>query len=449
MTTRLFGTDGVRGVANDELTPELAMRLGEAAGRFLCDRGRGHIVVGRDTRRSGDMLEAALVAGITAAGSDALVAGIIPTPGVAVLTRELGADGGVVISASHNPAEYNGIKLLDREGFKLPDELEDEIAEFVVGREFSDEDPDRVTGAGVGRVHVIEDALERYIAHAVGTVPDGLAGMRIAVDCGHGAASLTTPDALRRLGAEVTCINCDWDGMDINRECGSTHLDKIAAVVAAGGFDLGLAHDGDADRVLFVDEHGDAVDGDVVMAICARHLKDAGRLPKDTLVATVMSNMGLEVAMRDAGITLVRTKVGDRYVLEQMQAMGAGLGGEQSGHVIFLEHNTTGDGLITALQVLDVVRESGKAFSELATVMRHYPQVLINVRVADKGRLATSAALTGAVHAAERRLADDGRVLVRPSGTEPLVRVMVEAGDAALAQGVADDLVAVVEAELG
>jgi phosphoglucosamine mutase len=301
----------------------------------------------------------------------------------------------------------------------------------------------------VGSVEHVHDAVERYIAHAIGTVPDGLAGMRVAVDCGHGASALTTPEALRRLGADVTAINCEWDGMDINRESGSTHLDKVAAVVAEGGFDLGLAHDGDADRVLFVDEAGAEVDGDVVMAICARHMKQAGELPSNTLVATVMSNMGLEVAMRQLDVTMIRTKVGDRYVLEQMQAMGAGLGGEQSGHVIFLEHNTTGDGLVTALQLMNVLRESGNAMSELARVMRHYPQVLINVKVADKGRLVTSAALAEAVHAAERRLGDDGRVLVRPSGTEPLVRVMVEAGDAAVAREVAEALAAVVSSELG
>jgi phosphoglucosamine mutase len=448
MSTRLFGTDGVRGVANDELTPELAMRLGEAAGRFMCDRGVGRVVVGRDTRRSGDMLEAALVAGITAAGADALVAGIVPTPAVALLIRELSAEGGAVISASHNPAEYNGIKFFDREGFKLPDELEDEIAEFVVERE-REPAGERPTGAGIGTVSAIPDAAQRYVAHAVATVEGDLSGMRIAVDCGHGASALSTPEALRRLGADVTALNCDWDGMDINLESGSTHLGGLAAVVAGGGYDVGVAHDGDADRVLFVDEGGEAIDGDAVMAVCARHMKERGELPRDVLVTTVMSNMGLEVAMRELGIQLVRTKVGDRYVLEQMRAMGAGLGGEQSGHVIFLEHNTTGDGLITALQLLAVLREAGVPLSELARVMRRYPQVLINVPVGDKGRLSTSAAMTAAVHDAERRLEGDGRVLVRPSGTEPLVRVMVEAGDAAVAQEVADGLVSVVERELG
>jgi phosphoglucosamine mutase len=444
MSTRMFGTDGVRGIANDDLPPELAFRLGEAAGRFLCDHGRGRVVVGKDTRRSGDMLEAALVAGITAGGSDALLAGIVPTPAVALLTRELKADGGAVISASHNPAEYNGIKFFNREGFKLPDELEDEIAEFAMDRG----DAPRPTGAGIGTVTRVVEAAELYIAHSVGSVSGDLDGMRIAVDCGHGASAVTTPEALRRLGAQVTAVNCDWDGMDINRDSGSTHLGRIAEVVAAGGFDIGISHDGDADRVLFVDENGAEVDGDVVMAICARHLKELGALAKDTLVATVMSNMGLEVAMREAGVTLVRTKVGDRYVLEQMVASGAELGGEQSGHVIFLGHNTTGDGLVTALNLATTMRDAGVPLSELAKVMRHYPQVLINVRVADKGRLTTSAVLTEAIHAAERRLDGDGRVLVRASGTEPLVRVMVEAGDAVVAQDVADGLVSVVEAEL-
>ena len=445
MSTRMFGTDGVRGIANGDLSPELAFRLGEAAGRFLCDHGRGRIVVGKDTRRSGDMLEAALVAGITAGGSDALLAGIVPTPAVALLTRVLAADGGVVISASHNAAEYNGIKFFNREGFKLPDELEDEIAEFTMDRG----DAPRPTAGAVGTVTRVMEAAELYIAHAVGTVTGDLEGMRVAVDCGHGASALTSPEALRRLGAQVTAINCDWDGMDINRECGSTHLGRVAEVVAEGGFDIGISHDGDADRVLFVDENGAEVDGDVVMAICARHLMARGSLAKNTLVATVMSNMGLEVAMREAGVTLVRTKVGDRYVLEQMVSSGAELGGEQSGHVIFLNHNTTGDGLVTALSLITMVRDAGVPLSELAKAMRHYPQVLINVQVADKGRLSTSAALADAVHAAEERLGDDGRVLVRASGTEPLIRVMVEAGDAGVAQDVAEAIVSVVKAQLG
>lgn len=445
VASRLFGTDGVRGVANAELTPELAFRLGEAAGHFLGDKGRGRIVVGRDTRRSGDMLEAALVAGITSGGADALLAGVVPTPAIAFLVRELNADGGVVISASHNPPEYNGIKLFGREGFKLPDDLEDEIERFCS----NDRDWERPTGAGVGCGIRLDDAVERYIAHAVSTVDGDLAGLRVALDCGHGAASVASAEAFRRLGADVVAVNCDWSGMDINVGCGSTHLGPLAELVRSGGFDLGIAHDGDADRMLAVDERGAEIDGDQIMAICAVRLHESGRLKGDTVVGTVMSNLGFEVALRERGITVVKTKVGDRYVLEQMQAMGAVLGGEQSGHIIFLEHNSTGDGLVTALQLVEAVKLAGVPLSELATVMTRYPQVLVNVHVADKTRIATSAAITDAIHAAETELGDTGRVLVRASGTEPLVRVMAEAAEEAQARSVVDRLVEVVKAELG
>lgn len=445
MSTRLFGTDGVRGVANAELTPELAFRLGEAAGHFLGDKGRGRIVVGRDTRRSGEMLEAALVAGITAGGADAILAGVVPTPAVALLVRELGADGGVVISASHNPPEYNGIKLFSREGFKLPDDLEDEIEQFTVARR----DWDRPTGAGVGRAIPLPDAAERYIAHAVATVEGGLAGLRIALDCGHGAGAVATPEALTRLGAEVVAINTEFDGMDINVGCGSTHLEPLIELVQQGGFDFGIAHDGDADRMIAVDETGAIVDGDQIMAVIAVRLAEQGALVGDTVISTVMCNLGFEVAMRERGINVIKTKVGDRYVLEQMQTMGAVLGGEQSGHIILLEHNTTGDGLVTGLQLAAAVKESGRSLASLAGVMTRYPQVLVNVRVADKTRLATSAAIADAIHAAEAELGDTGRVLVRASGTEPLVRVMAEAADEAAAAAIVDRLVAVVSAELG
>lgn len=442
---RLFGTDGARGVANDDLTPELAFRLGEAAGHFLGDKGRGRIVVGRDTRRSGDMLESALVAGICSGGADALVCGVVPTPAVALLTSELGADGGVVISASHNPAEYNGIKLFSRDGFKLPDELEIEIEEFVD----AERGWERPTGAGVGRVQAVEDAVERYVMHAVGSIDVSLAGMRVAVDCGHGAASVSTPEAFRRLGADVTAFNCDWDGLDINQQCGSTHLGPLLDVVRREAVDLGIAHDGDADRVIAVDETGAEVDGDVIMAVCAAYLRERGRLAHGTVVATVMSNLGFDVAMRELGIAVVKTKVGDRYVLDEMRANQAVLGGEQSGHIIFLEHNTTGDGLVTALQLASVMAETGKPLSELRRVMRRYPQVLVNVPVADKGRLAASAAIASEVEGVEAELGERGRVLVRPSGTEPLVRVMVEAEDEAVARASTDRLAAVVARELG
>ncbi len=443
--TRLFGTDGVRGIANTDLTPELAFRLGEAAGHFLGDKGRGRIVVGRDTRRSGDMLEAALVAGICSGGADALLAGIAPTPAVAYLTRALGADGGVVISASHNPAAYNGIKFFSREGLKLPDDLEDEIEAFTL----SERDWERPQGEGVGRVRHLADGVARYISHAIDTIEHDLTGMTIAVDCGHGAAAVATPQALRELGAEVITLNCEWNGMDINDGCGSTDLTHLSELVRTHRVDLGIAHDGDADRVIAVDEKGDEVDGDVIMAVCAAMMKERGELPHDTIVSTVMCNLGLEVAMRERGITVIKTKVGDRYVLEQMQASGAVLGGEQSGHIIFMEHNTTGDGLVTALQVARAVRASGRPLSELRQVMRRYPQVLVNVPVTDKGRLGVSAAVSSAIHEAEQELGDTGRVLVRASGTEPIVRVMAEAESEEAARAVVDRLVEVVRAELG
>ncbi len=443
--TRLFGTDGVRGVANSELTPELAFRLGEAAGHFLGEKGRGRIVVGKDTRRSGDMLEAALIAGITSGGADALVCGVVPTPAVALLTREFEADGGVVISASHNPPEYNGIKFFSREGLKLPDDLEDEIEEFTHHKR----EWERPVGDEVGCVIEITDAVERYIVHSVSTLDGDLSGLRIAVDCGHGAASVATPEALRRLGAEVEVINDEWNGVDINVGCGSTHLGPLRELMAGGGFDLGIAHDGDADRMLAVDDAGAEVDGDVVMAICATDLAARGELDHDTVVGTVMSNMGLEVALKDRDIALIKTKVGDRYVLEQMQTSGAILGGEQSGHIIFMRYNTTGDGLVTALQLASVVKRAGTRLSELRNVMRRYPQVLVNVRVADKALLTTSSALADAIRSAEELLGDSGRVLVRASGTEPLVRVMAEAAEADVAESVVNRLVEVVRAELG
>jgi len=443
--SRLFGTDGVRGIANIELTPELAFRLGEAAGHFLGDKGRGRVVIGKDTRRSGDMLEAALVAGICSGGADAFVAGVIPTPAVAYLTRALEADGGLVISASHNPAEYNGIKFFSRDGFKLPDELEDEIEDFTT----TERDWERPLGAGVGRVREITDAVGLYVNHAIDSIEGDLTDMTVAVDCGHGAASVSTPVALRELGANVITLNCDWTGMDINDGCGSTDLNPLIEVVQSHEVDFGIAHDGDADRVLAVDENGEVVDGDVIMAICASMMKERGELPKETVVSTVMCNLGFETAMSEQGITVIKTKVGDRYVLEQMQSSGAMLGGEQSGHIIFMRHNTTGDGLITALQLAQALRISRGPLSQLREVMRHYPQVLANVPVSDKGRLGANASVSEATHQAERELGGSGRVLVRASGTEPLVRVMVEAEEESTARAVADRLVEVVRRELG
>ncbi|MCL2324473.1 MAG: phosphoglucosamine mutase [Actinomycetia bacterium] len=453
MAQKLFGTDGIRGLANVDLTPELAFRLGMALGRFLVG-GRTHprFVIGRDTRRSGTMLESALVAGITAAGGDALLAGIVPTPAVAFLVPELGANGGVVISASHNPPEYNGLKVFSREGFKLPDELEERIGAALENTPALEGRP---TGTAVGRIHLIEDAAERYLAHDMALLEGArpLAGLRVAIDCGHGASGQTTPAAFERLGAEVTAINTDFSGDDINVDCGSTHLEPLRALVQAGDFDLGLAHDGDADRLLAVDEAGELLDGDQIMALVALDLKARGELAGDALVATVMSNLGFVRAMQAAGITVHQAQVGDRYVLELMRAEGLIVGGEQSGHIIFLKHNTTGDGLLTALLLARIAAEAkaaGRTLSDLASaVMQRYPQVLVNVEVRDRDAAADNAAIAAEVAAVTAALGDEGRVLLRASGTEPLVRVMAEAAREEAAREAVDRLVAVVRAELG
>lgn len=441
MPNRLFGTDGVRGVANVDLTPELAFRLGMGAVSILGPR----IVVGRDTRRSGTMLESALQAGIMAAGGTPLCAGVIPTPAVALLTCVHKADGGVVISASHNPPEYNGIKFFGPDGMKASDEAEDALADFAqgayAGQVFE-------PGLGVGKLEKLKDAREAYINHAIDGIDVRLDGLKVAVDCAHGASCHTTPEALERLGAEVFAFNADFDGMDINVGCGSTHLEPLRAKVAEVGADLGVAHDGDADRVLFVDASGNEVDGDRVLAICATDMKARGKLACDEVVSTVMCNLGFVRAMGEAGIEVAQTAVGDRYVLQRMLTDGAVLGGEQSGHIIFLEHNTTGDGLVTALQLMAVMKRSGKSLAELAGVMRRFPQALVNVRTARKDEHASNPAVRAAVEGEVAALGDAGRVLVRASGTEPLVRVMVEAATEELAFGCAERIAAVVREQL-
>ena len=451
---RLFGTDGVRGVANTELTAPMAYRLGQAAVYFL---GKS-IVVGKDTRLSGDMLEAALVAGITSAGGTALLAGIIPTPGVALLVRELGAAGGAVISASHNPPEYNGIKLFDSKGFKLPDEVEDRIEGFITAGGLegvveravaAGEEAAMPSGNDLGFSIPVAQACEIYIDHAVKSIEAqeiSFEGMKIALDTGHGASSLTSPEALRRLGAEVIVINDDFDGMDINVQCGSTHLEPLRQLVAEVGADVGIAHDGDADRVMLMTAEGDEIDGDMIEAVCALDMKERGVLSGNTAVSTVMCNLGFVHAMRDAGIDVVQTKVGDRYVLEEMRTKGYAIGGEQSGHMILLEHNSTGDGLMTAVQFLAAIQRSGKTVAVACAVMTRFPQELINVRVADKEGVAARPDVVAAVAAAEERLGDNGRVLLRPSGTEPVVRVMVEALDPTLAKECAQAIAEVVGA---
>lgn len=451
---RLFGTDGIRGVANVELTCEIAYRLGQASVEFL---GKT-IVVGKDTRLSGDMLESALVAGIASAGGTALLAGVIPTPGVALLVRELNAAGGVVISASHNPPEYNGLKLFDAQGFKLPDAAEDEIEAFitagglegrvVAAQAASDESAAMPSGADLGVALEVEDACEIYVSHAVRSIESqgvSFAGMTVALDTGHGASSLTSPEALRRLGAEVVVINDDYDGTDINVKCGSTHLQPLRELMAECGADVGIAHDGDADRVMLMTPAGEEIDGDIVEAVCALDMKKRGVLAGNTAVSTVMCNLGFVHAMRDAGIDVVQTKVGDRYVLEEMREHGYAIGGEQSGHMILLEHNSTGDGLMTAVQFLAAVKRSGVPVEETIKVMTRFPQVLINVRVKDKHAVGENAKVAAAVAAAEEALGDNGRVLLRPSGTEPVVRVMVEALDEAAANEHAHAIARVVE----
>ena len=445
---RLFGTDGVRGVANAELTCELAMRLGQAAVRFM----GSPIVVGRDTRLSGDMLQAALVAGIASAGGDALIAGIVPTPAVALLVREMRAAGGIVISASHNPPEYNGIKCFDAQGFKLPDAVEDDIQAFVEAGGLDALDGDALpVGAGVGVAIELEDAAETYIRHAVDSVASqgiDFSGLHVALDCGHGASSLTSAEALRRLGAEVTVVHDDFDGMDINVGCGSTCLDPLREVMAASGADVGIAHDGDADRVMLLSKDGVEIDGDIVEAVIARDMKMRGCLPHDTVVSTVMANLGFVRAMEDLGIAVKQTKVGDRYVLEEMLAGGFALGGEQSGHMILLDYNSTGDGLMTACQFLCAVRRSGRTVKDAIAIMKRFPQTLVNVRVRDKHALEGCVPVRDAVAAAEVRMGADGRVLVRTSGTEPVVRVMVEASRTEIARSCAESIAAVVEREL-
>lgn len=438
---KIFGTDGVRGVAGTELTEELAYKLGQAAVQLLGKK----MVIGRDTRKSGPMLESALAAGITAAGGEAVLAGIIPTPAVALLTRQLNAAGGVVISASHNPPEYNGIKFFDDKGFKLTTMLEDEFETFILSGERIDADEPGVTVP-------MEDALERYVAHAVDTVlrqGTDLQGLRVAVDCGHGASYATTPEALRRLGADVIVINTDFSGDDINVNCGSTHLEPIKALVAKTDADVGISHDGDADRVIAIDSHCREVDGDFIEAICAKDLKERGKLANNTVVSTVMCNLGFQNSMKNLDIDVILTQVGDSQVLEAMLEGGYILGGEQSGHTIFLELNSTGDGLVTALQLLSVMKRSKKTLTDLTQVMTKYPQALINVKVVNKAGLTDSQAISTAVEEAQVRLKESGRILVRASGTESLVRVMVEASDEVVANEVAQQLAEIVKTELG
>ena len=441
---RLFGTDGIRGLANGDLTPELALTVAGAAARVLVAHDASHrplAVLGRDPRASGEMLEAAVAAGLASAGADVLRVGVLPTPAVAYLTGAYGADLGVVLSASHNPMPDNGIKLFARGGRKLPDEIEAEI-EDAVGIE-----PDvRPIGAAVGRLRDAPDARERYLEHLLGAVPQSLAGLHVVVDCAHGSASTVAPELYRRAGARVSALAADPDGLNINDGVGSTHVAGLQAEVRARGADLGIAHDGDADRCLAVDADGALVDGDQILAICAVAMHEAGTLRGDTVVATVMSNLGFHHAMRDHGIRVETTAVGDRYVLEALRAKKLAIGGEQSGHIVFLDAATTGDGLLTALHVMSRMAVTGRPLAELAAIVARLPQTLVNVEVHDRAAVAASPAVAAAVEAASAELGDAGRVLLRPSGTEQLVRVMVEAASQQRADAVAARLAAVVAA---
>jgi phosphoglucosamine mutase len=432
---RLFGTDGVRGVANRELTAELALALGAAAARRLAssDELRRRVaVIGRDPRASGEMLEAAVIAGLTSEGVDALRVGVLPTPAVAYLTRAYDADFGVMISASHNPMPDNGIKIFGPGGHKLDDDTEDQIEDLVAAGPGL-----RPVGAGLGRIVDAEDAADRYLRHVGKASTVRLDGLTVVVDCAHGAASSVAPRTYRAAGARVIAINADPNGININDNCGSTHLESLRSAVLARGADLGLAHDGDADRCLAIDANGELVDGDAIMFVLALAMKEAGELASDTLVATVMSNLGLHLAMRSVGVTVRTTSVGDRYVLEELRAGEYSLGGEQSGHIVMPALGSTGDGIVTGLRLMARMGQTGSPLSELASAMQPLPQVLINVEVADKATAAAAPLVQTAVDEAAAELGDTGRILLRPSGTEPMIRVMVEAAEEDVAHRVA------------
>ncbi|MDQ4006004.1 MAG: phosphoglucosamine mutase [Actinomycetota bacterium] len=441
---RLFGTDGVRGVANRDLTPELAFSLGRAAVQALAGGDRPRIVIGRDTRVSGPMLQAALSSGICSAGGDVIRLGVVPTPAVAFVTARLGAAAGAVISASHNPPPDNGIKFFSSDGRKLPDEVEDRIEGLV-----AEAGGPRPEGSDVGTVADAPGEVQGYLEHVLGAAEAPLGSMHVVVDCGYGAASGLAPEALQRLGARVDAINDEPIGERINVDCGATRPDVVAQAVKAIGADAGVAFDGDADRALFADAEGNVIDGDQVIAACALSLKRQGRLPRDTVVVTVMANLGLRRSLEGAGITVLETQVGDRYVLEEMLRSGAGLGGEQSGHVVFLDQATTGDGLLTAVRFLSLAAADGVGVADLAGAMRRYPQVLENVRVEAPAAAVSGSAVSEAVLRAERALGGSGRILVRPSGTEPVVRVMVEAEAEEDARRHAADVAAAVRAASG
>jgi phosphoglucosamine mutase len=440
---RLFGTDGVRGIANVDLTAEFAFKLGQAGARVLGKHKGGVFIIGKDTRISGDMLESALAAGICSVGGNVLGLGIVPTPAVAYLTKACNAQGGIVISASHNPAEYNGIKFFGPDGFKLSDDKEDEI-EGEMNKPVK-----LATGGNIGTVAVNHKAVDYYVDHAINSILTDLDGFNVAIDCGHGAAYKLSPQIFRSLGARVMAVNTKPNGININLGCGSTHIDYIQEIVTTHDVAVGFAHDGDADRVIAIDENGEVVDGDYIMAICASHFKKIGRLPENAIVSTVMANLGFDIAMKEQEIDVIKTKVGDRYVIEEMLRSNISVGGEQSGHIIFLEHVTTGDGIITALQLASVIKDTGKKLSELKKIMKKLPQVLVNVEVGNTNGWQDIPVIKDAVIKAETDLGDNGRILVRSSGTEPLIRVMVESDTGEKANDIAIGVANVIKSELG
>ena len=447
---KLFGTDGVRGVANqDPMTSEMALRIGRAAAHVFRDSSRRHrIVIGKDTRLSGYMIESALTSGICSMGVDVLLVGPVPTPGIAFLTRSLRADAGVVISASHNSYEDNGIKFFGRDGFKLPDETEKKIEELIFSGAV---DAVRPTASEIGKAFRIDDATGRYNEFVKSSIPRGmdLAGLRVVLDSANGAAYKIGPRILTELGADVISLYDQPNGVNINQGCGSLHPEVICRSVVANEARIGIAFDGDADRVILCDERGLVVDGDAVMAVCALQMMKEGRLKQNTLVATVMSNLGLELAMQKAGGKLVRASVGDRYVMEKMIEGGCNLGGEQSGHIIFLDNNTTGDGLISALQILAVMKQTGKPLSDLAACMKSYPQTLVNVKVKDRQELSTIPEIAKGMAEIEKKLEGTGRLLVRYSGTEPKVRVMIEGENEQEINELAQGLAGIIREKLG
>ena len=446
---RLFGTDGVRGVANEEMTAELAMSIGRAAAAVLAQgrRRRPLVVIGKDTRLSSDMLESSLAAGLCSVGADVIIVGVTPTPAVAFLVHKYKADAGIMISASHNTFNYNGIKIFSGDGFKLPDDLENRIEALVLDEP---EAIELVQNEQLGTMSYRKTATDDYVEHLVSTVPTNLAGLRIGLDCANGSASATAAQLFEELGAEVEILACAPNGVNINENCGSTHMEGLQAFVVEKGLDAGVAFDGDADRCLCVDEKGNVVDGDFIMAICALDMKQRGKLRRDTVVGTIMANMGFNKFCEENGTRFVATKVGDRYVLEEMEIEGYRFGGEQSGHVIFRDYATTGDGQLTAIQLLCHLKASGKKLSELAGVMTRYPQVMKNVKVSAKGKLGfyNNDAVRDSIEKHKQLLGADGRVVVRVSGTEPLIRVMVEGLDAKAIKAAADEIAKVVKDEL-